>query len=87
MTNTSNYVPQFAKTSDSLPLNTLSQPIQTKFGWHILEVLERQKSDKTRQSIKNQAKKLVSTKKRDDDLQNWLKGLREEAFVEYRIKL
>ena len=87
MANTSNYVAPFKDAANSLALNVLSQPIQTKFGWHIIEVLERRTSDKTRESIKNQAKQLVGTKKRDDDLKNWLKALRNEAFVEYRIKL
>jgi len=87
MTNSANYVPPFAKSVNTLPLNTLSQPVLTNFGWHIIEVLERQKSDKTRESIKNQAKNLVSKQKQDENLNNWLKSLRDEAFVEYRIKL
>lgn len=87
MANTSNYVAPFAKTVDSLPLKTLSQPVKTQFGWHIIEVLERQKSDKTRELIKNQAKSLVSKQKQNEELKNWLKSLRDEAFVEYRIKL
>ena len=87
MANTTNYVPPFMNAVNTLALNTISQPVQTKFGWHIIEVLERQVSDKTRESIKNQAKQLVGTKKSDEKLQNWLKSLREEAFVEYRIKL
>ncbi len=87
MTNTANYVPPFAEAANSLAPNTLSQPIKTKFGWHIIEVLDRRSSDKTRESIKNQAKQLVGTKKREEDTKNWLKTLRDEAFVEYRIKL
>ena len=87
MTNTANYVPPFSKVVNSLALDTLSQPVQTQFGWHIIEVLERRSSDKTREAIKNQAKELVGKQKREEDLTNWLKSLREEAFVEYRIKL
>jgi len=87
MTNTANYVPPFAAAVNTLALNSVSQPVKTKFGWHIIEVLDRKSSDKTRESIKNQAKQLVGTKKREDDLKNWLKTLRDEAFVEYRIKL
>ena len=85
--NTAKYVSPFANAANSLPLNTLSQPVQTQFGWHIIEVLERRKSDKTRESIKNRAKGLVSKQKEEEELNNWLKGLRDEAFVEYRIKL
>lgn len=87
MTDTSNYVPAFKEASNTLAFNTLSQPIQTKFGWHIIEVLDRNQSDKTRDAIKNQAKTLIGTKNKDEELKNWLKSLRDEAFVEYRIKL
>ena len=87
MTNTANYVPAFAKTSNTIPLNTISQPIETRFGWHILEVLERRKSDQTRLAIKNQAKSLVGKKKQEEQMNNWLKSLRDEAYVEYRVKL
>ena len=45
--NSANYVPPFANAVNTLALKTLSQPIKTQFGWHIIEVLERQKSDKT----------------------------------------
>ncbi|MEE9326245.1 MAG: peptidylprolyl isomerase [Cocleimonas sp.] len=85
MVNPAAYVPPFAKAVSSLPLNTLSQPIQTKFGWHLIEVLERQTSDQTRQAIKLQAQSLLSEKKQTEDHKNWLQSLRDAAFVEYKI--
>ncbi len=87
MTNTANYVPPFTKAVNSIALNSVSQPVETRFGWHIIEVLDRKSSDKTRESIQDKAKKLVSDEKRANDLNNWLKTLRDEAYVEYRIKL
>jgi len=87
MANTSNYVEPFKNASNTLPLNVLSQPIQTRFGWHILEVLERRKTDKTREAIKQQAQKLVGTKQQSEATKKWLKSLRDEAFIEYRINL
>lgn len=87
MANTSNYVPAFAQAVNTLPLNSLSQPIKTKFGWHIIEVLERKTSDNTREAIKLQAQSLISKKKQKEQFENWLQGLRDDAFVEYRIKL
>lgn len=81
------YVPPFAKAVQTLPLNTLSRPIQTRFGWHLIEVLERKTSDQTREAIKLQAQSLLSDKKKTNEYSNWLQGLRDQAFVEYRIKL
>jgi len=85
MANPSSYVPPFAKAVSTLPLNTLSQPIQTQFGWHIIEVLERKTSDQTREAIKTQAQSLLSEKKQSEEYKNWLQSLRDAAFVEYRI--
>jgi len=87
MANPAIFVPPFAQAVNSLPLNTLSQPIQTKFGWHIIEVLERKVSDQTRDALKTQAQTLISDKKQEEGFKNWLKSLRDQAFVEYRLKL
>ena len=79
------FVPPFANAVRQLPLNTLSQPVKTRFGWHIIEVLERKTTDQTREALKNQAESLISEKKQSEEYKNWLQGLRDEAFVEYRI--
>ncbi len=85
MMDPSSFVPPFAKAVRSLPLNSLSQPIQTQFGWHILEVLDRKTTDQTREALKLQAQSLISKDKKKNDYNNWLQGIRDEAFVEYRI--
>ena len=87
LANPAAYVPPFAAAVTTLPLNSLSEPVQTQFGWHIIEVLDRQQSDQTREAIKLQAQTLISEKKQIDEFNNWLQGLRDEAFVEYRMKL
>jgi len=87
MMDPSSFVPPFAKAVRSLPLNSLSQPIQTQFGWHIIEVLDRKTTDQTREALKLQAQSLISKDKKKNDYNNWLQGVRDEAFVEYRIKL
>ena len=84
-TDPSAFVPSFAKAVKSLPLNSLSQPIQTQFGWHILEVLERKTTDQTREVLKAQAESLITQEKQAEKFNNWLQSLRDEAFVEYRI--
>ncbi len=81
------FVPPFRDAVKNLPLNSLSQPIQTQFGWHIIEVLERKTSDQTREALKLQAQNVISKEKKGDEFNNWLQGLRDEAFVEYRINL
>lgn len=79
------FVPPFANAVKSLPLNSLSQPIQTKFGWHLIQVLSRSNSDQTRDSLKAQAQALLSNQKQSDKYKHWLKDLRANAYIEYRL--
>lgn len=85
MTDPSSFVPPFANAVRTLPLNTLSHPIKTRFGWHLIEVLERKTTDKTREALKLQAQSLISEKNQSEEYKNWLQGLMDEAFIEYRL--
>ena len=85
LTDPGSFVPPFAKAVISLPLNTLSQPVQTRFGWHLIEVLERKATDQTREALKAQAESLLNKKNQSDDTKNWLQGLRDQAYIEYRL--
>jgi peptidyl-prolyl cis-trans isomerase SurA len=80
------YVPAFAKTIKKTPINTISQPFKSKFGWHILQVLDSKTIDKTEGMLRNQAKGLLNKNKAEKDYDHWLKQLRNDAFVEYRMQ-
>lgn len=80
------YVPEFAKASETLALNTISTLIQTKFGYHILEVLERREEDASKAILQTQARKVILSKKQEQDYDTWVQGLRDGAFIEYRMK-
>ncbi|HIQ14750.1 MAG TPA: molecular chaperone SurA [Leucothrix sp.] len=85
MVDPAGFVPPFANAVRTLPLNTLSQPIKTRFGWHLIEVLERKTTDQTREALKLQAQSLISDKNKSEEYNNWLQGLMDEAFIEYRL--
>ncbi|MGB1309556.1 MAG: peptidylprolyl isomerase [Leucothrix sp.] len=78
------YVPQFAKASETLALNTLSPVIKTKFGYHVLEVLDRREIDASRRALETQARQLILNKKQEQDYDAWVQGLRSTAFIEYK---
>ena len=78
------YVPEFAQATETLALKTLSPVIKTKFGFHILEVLDRREVDASRRSLENQARKLLSEKKQEQDYDAWIQGLRSSAFIEFK---
>ena len=78
------YVAEFAKAAETLPLKTLSPVIKTKFGYHVLEVLDRREIDASRQALETQARKMILTKKQEQDYETWVQGLRSSAFIEYK---
>lgn len=81
------FVPPFAHAVKTLPINTLSQPIKTRFGWHLVQVLERTTSDQTRDALKAQAQNLISAKKQSDQYKLWLQGLRDNAYIDVRLSI
>ena len=80
------YVPAFAAMVDSAELNTLTQPFRSKFGWHILEVQERRIEDMSDEALKNKAVQILHKQRFEDELQKWLKEIRDEAYVEMRLQ-
>jgi len=79
-----NFVPQFEKVMNSLKNNQISEPFRSQFGWHILQVLERRQQDDTDQLKNNRARQAIQKRKADEELQLWLRRIRDEAYVEYR---
>lgn len=79
-------VKQFEKVMNNLPLNTVSKPFRTPFGWHIVEVLERRSHDDTDKFIRNAARQTIGKRKAEEEKQIWLRRLRDEAYVEYRLE-
>lgn len=80
----SQYVPEFAKTLEQLRKNEISQPIQTEFGWHIVQKLDERDHDMTLENQKNQAYQAIYERKFTEELEAWLVTLREESFVEIK---
>jgi peptidyl-prolyl cis-trans isomerase SurA len=79
------YVPQFSDALEKLQLNKISEPFQTTHGWHIVQLLGRRNYDNTPQYQRDQARVAIFQRKAvlEEDL--WLRRLRSEAFVDYRL--
>ncbi|WP_456374899.1 peptidylprolyl isomerase [Thiolapillus sp.] len=82
--NPGDLVPKFQEVMDSLPINGLSKPFRTQFGWHIVQVLERRDHDATEEVKRDKAKLALRKRKADEALQLYLRKLRDQAFVEIR---
>lgn len=77
-------VPEFERAMDALPLKTVSEPIRTQFGWHLIEVLERRTEDVTQEKQKLKARLEIRERKADEAYQEFVRQLRDRAYVEYK---
>jgi len=79
------FVPRFEKVMNSLKPKQISEPFRSQFGWHILQVLERRQQDETEQLMRTKAKAAIKKRKAEEELQLWLRRIRDEAYVEYKV--
>ena len=79
-------VPEFEKAMDALKLGQVSQPVRSPFGWHLIQILERRNQDMSQQQQRLQARLALRAQKADEAYQEWLRQLRDKAFVEYRLE-
>lgn len=79
-------VPEFEKTMDHLPLHTVSKPVKTIFGWHLIEVLGRKTEDDSISFQRQQVRQFLQQRKFTEAVQNWLQHLRTEAYIKIMDK-
>jgi peptidyl-prolyl cis-trans isomerase SurA len=78
------FVPEFEQTMGSIALNEISEPFQSQFGWHILQVTERRMQDFSDKILRNRADNVLRQRKYSEELQVWLQKIRDEAYVEIK---
>jgi len=79
------YVGIFEETLTNLKLGEISMPFRSEFGWHIVEVLERRTHDTTDDVRRTQAIVAIRDSKLAEETELWLRQIRDESFVEYRL--
>lgn len=84
-TPTGAFTPEFQKQIDELKPGELSPPFRSNFGWHIARVIERRTRDITDESRRQKARQSIQNRKMAEEYEGWLRRMREEAYVEYRL--
>ena len=80
-----NTVPAFERVMDSTEPGNVSEPFKTQFGWHIVQVLERRERDGTEVSRQAEARRKLRIRKIEENTETWIRRVRDEAYVEYRL--
>lgn len=77
-------VPEFEAQMKNTPVGQTSQPFQTQFGWHILQVTDTRQQDMTREYQQRMARQILGERQFDAELDSWLREIRSNAFVEIK---
>ena len=75
---------EFEETFTTIEEGVVSEVFQTEFGFHFLELLDQRNKDMTNEAIENRAFNILYSRKYDEELENTLRSMRAEAFVEIK---
>ncbi|XDY93600.1 peptidylprolyl isomerase [Pseudomonas benzenivorans] len=78
-------VPEFREVMSNTASGELSKPFQSPYGWHVLQVMGRRATDSSAEFREQQALNLLRNRKYDEELQTWLRQIRDEAYVETKL--
>lgn len=79
------FVPEFTEAMTQTEIGEMSAPFESQFGWHILLVEDRREQDMSDEARRNMAMDLLFRRRFEEERQEWLKEIRDEAFVELRL--
>ena len=81
----SNFVPKFKEIVDELEPRTISAPFKSRFGWHIVEVLDKREHDNSQEAMRSEAREQIRQRKFEEETELWLRQLRDESYIENRL--
>lgn len=79
------FVPEFEEVVNAAEIGAVSDPFRSRFGWHIVEVLDRRVYDNTEDLKESNCVVRIQNGKMEEETQLWMRRLRDEAFVDTRL--
>ena len=79
-------VPEFEQAMKELKPGEISEPVQSPFGWHLIQVIERRSQDVSQERQRQAARQAIRARKAETAFQEWIQRLRDRAYVEYRLE-
>ncbi len=79
-------VPDFERALQELKPGELSEPVRTPFGYHLIQVLERRAADASQERRRQEARKVLRERRSEEAFDEWLRQLRDQAYVELRLE-
>lgn len=77
-------VPEFEEAMNKLLLGGISEPVQSRFGVHLIQVVERREVAVEARQVREQARNVLRERKFDDAYAEWAKDLRDRSYIEFR---
>jgi len=77
-------VPEFEQVLNALQPGQVSDPLVSRFGVHLIQLIERRQAALTPREQRDMVRNVVRERKLETDYQTWLQELRGRAYVEYR---
>ncbi|MBC7499275.1 MAG: peptidylprolyl isomerase [Herminiimonas sp.] len=78
-------VPEFERAMDALKPGEVSEPVESPFGLHLIQVVERKADDVSAERKRQIARQVIRDRKLDEATQEWVRQVRDRAYVEYRL--
>ncbi|MFV1983313.1 MAG: peptidylprolyl isomerase [Thiohalomonadales bacterium] len=79
-------VPRFEQEMNKLKKGDISEVFRSQFGWHIIQILAKREIDNSKKYRHDQIRTQIQKRKIDEAVQNWLRQIRDEAFIEYQYE-
>ena len=77
-------VPEFEQVMNATAVGELSEPFESRFGWHILTVLDQRSENMAEQMQENRARAAIRKRKFNEELSTWLREIHSQAYIEIK---